>query len=516
MKNQNKILLGIAAIFLVVIAAAALDVHAQYNQPSLPDLQTIDVGYGSTDYPLSVGDSIKEARFPITNAGGTSASNINYEISVYDTATTDISLCTKTGTYSGTIDPGVTIPSDNNIISISCPAFSYGGTYALRVRLDSNSKIAELNEGNNIAIKDFNVAGGIAVDYGIGVTVNGPGSVISNDGRINCGPKDVACFAFYSLGSTVTLNALPSTKGANFDGWSGACSGTGACFVTVSQAGPNSVTASFSGGTIIIEPTQPFNLDISTDKYYYTAGEQVKVSGILTSNNNLGIGDLGNADVKAVISYTPSCPTGMGCAAMLARLAEIQLKFVGAVAPACKVQEGGVTTCPAYAQYYYVGYYTPTFAGGKFFVDGTAIANGISATDSAQFETIGKQSGEEYDAVDLSISPEEQRTVVGESVTYLLTITDKHKKGEVRPVLCKTLLGQICPPPEAAQYIYNLELFGLPYPSSFSQSSVTLSAGQSTDVRLIVYPSSTAIQQQVVTATAVPVEPQQTVTEPAA
>ncbi len=47
----------------------------------------------------------------------------------------------------------------------------------------------------------------------------------------------------YNHGTVVTLTATPSV-GSVFGGWSGACSGTGGCTVTMDQA--SSVTATFT------------------------------------------------------------------------------------------------------------------------------------------------------------------------------------------------------------------------------------------------------------------------------
>src|SRR5678815_3980623 len=47
----------------------------------------------------------------------------------------------------------------------------------------------------------------------------------------------------YASGTSVTLTPTAST-GSSFSGWSGACSGTGACVVAMTQA--QSVTASFT------------------------------------------------------------------------------------------------------------------------------------------------------------------------------------------------------------------------------------------------------------------------------
>ncbi|SJM92816.1 DUF1566 domain-containing protein [Crenothrix polyspora] len=62
-------------------------------------------------------------------------------------------------------------------------------------------------------------------------TGNGTGTVTSSSGGINCGP---VCEASFNSGQSVTLTAR-SSIGSTFAGWSGACSGTGSCTVTVNQ-----------------------------------------------------------------------------------------------------------------------------------------------------------------------------------------------------------------------------------------------------------------------------------------
>ncbi|MBI1736724.1 MAG: hypothetical protein HYR51_16280, partial [Candidatus Rokubacteria bacterium] len=68
----------------------------------------------------------------------------------------------------------------------------------------------------------------------------GTGTVTSNPARITCG---ATCAANFSIGQTVTLTAS-AASGSVFAGWSGACSGTGSCTVTMNAA--KSVTATFA------------------------------------------------------------------------------------------------------------------------------------------------------------------------------------------------------------------------------------------------------------------------------
>ena len=79
----------------------------------------------------------------------------------------------------------------------------------------------------------------------------GNGTVTSQAGltpAINCtitgGVSSGACSQSYPFNTAVTLTATP-TGGGSFSGWSGACSGTSTCGVTMSQA--RSATATFTG-----------------------------------------------------------------------------------------------------------------------------------------------------------------------------------------------------------------------------------------------------------------------------
>jgi hypothetical protein len=86
---------------------------------------------------------------------------------------------------------------------------------------------------------------GTGVLYTLNVfrTGNGSGTVTSTDSLINCGTD---CQETYTLNTQVTLSAAPNTD-STFTGWSGACTGTGQCMVTMSAS--QSVTAQFTLNT---------------------------------------------------------------------------------------------------------------------------------------------------------------------------------------------------------------------------------------------------------------------------
>jgi len=78
--------------------------------------------------------------------------------------------------------------------------------------------------------------------YTLTVTKSGAGSgtVTSSPSGIDCGSD---CSESYNQGTSVTLTATPAS-GSTFGGWSGGCSGTGTCTVTMNAA--KSVTATFN------------------------------------------------------------------------------------------------------------------------------------------------------------------------------------------------------------------------------------------------------------------------------
>jgi Divergent InlB B-repeat domain len=94
----------------------------------------------------------------------------------------------------------------------------------------------------------------------------GNGTVSSSPAGIDCGPT---CSASFSGGTQVTLTATGSTIDNRCEGWSGVCSGTGNCSITVS--GDASVTATFdycaaSYPTVCIPPPPP-DLDCGDISY---------------------------------------------------------------------------------------------------------------------------------------------------------------------------------------------------------------------------------------------------------
>jgi hypothetical protein len=100
---------------------------------------------------------------------------------------------------------------------------------------------------DNPKVSGITVAGGgnVGTTYALTVTRTGTGSGTVAGGGISCG---ATCSATYASGTTVTL-AATAASGSAFAGWSGACTGTGACIVSMTAA--RSVTATFNGGSAV-------------------------------------------------------------------------------------------------------------------------------------------------------------------------------------------------------------------------------------------------------------------------
>jgi hypothetical protein len=114
----------------------------------------------------------------------------------------------------------------------------------------------------------------------------GTGLVSSNPAGISCGGT---CQASFTGGNTVTLNAA-LTAGSVFAGWSGDCTGKGACQLTMSQA--RSVTATFATNQ---PPQASFTLTcVSLTCNFDATGSSDPDDAIANYTWNFGDGTAGN------------------------------------------------------------------------------------------------------------------------------------------------------------------------------------------------------------------------------
>jgi len=172
-----------------------------------------------------------------SNGNGVNSACVFYDVTVGDI---DAPCLADGGTFWSCYRPSGTY----GVLSASNSAFQ--PEYLATSGWDYATGIGTVNAFNLIKGWSANVA----PNSTLSVSETGTGTVTSSPSGINCG---TACSASYFTGIPVSLTASPGS-GYSFAGWSGACSGTGGCTVTMN--GAESVSASF---TPII-----FSLSVST------------------------------------------------------------------------------------------------------------------------------------------------------------------------------------------------------------------------------------------------------------
>jgi hypothetical protein len=95
------------------------------------------------------------------------------------------------------------------------------------------------------ATATFNAVATPRYTLAVSKTGGGSGTVSSSPAGISCGST---CSHSYTSGTEVTLTAA-AASGSTFAGWSGACSGTGTCSVSLTAA--KTVTATFNKKPVV-------------------------------------------------------------------------------------------------------------------------------------------------------------------------------------------------------------------------------------------------------------------------
>ncbi|HEX4381467.1 MAG TPA: hypothetical protein VH083_00900, partial [Myxococcales bacterium] len=139
------------------------------------------------------------------------------------------------------------------------------------------------------------------------VSLSGSGSVSSTPAGIDCG---ATCSASFASGAQVTLHATPAV-GNVFSGWSGGCSGSGDCSVTMSAA--VSVAAAFvkaqvrltvskqDGGDVTLNPA---GTSCGTGCSTYDYGTSVTVTVSALTGHSASLSGGGCASTPCTIALT--------------------------------------------------------------------------------------------------------------------------------------------------------------------------------------------------------------------
>jgi len=116
------------------------------------------------------------------------------------------------------------------------------------------TRVTEIDDSSKWAYIAASLDNVVVLSIGYPLTVTksgtGTGTVTSSPSGINCGSD---CGQGYLNGTPVTLTAAPDA-GSNFSGWSGACTGTDPCNLTIDS--PKNVTATF----LPAPPVQTFTI----------------------------------------------------------------------------------------------------------------------------------------------------------------------------------------------------------------------------------------------------------------
>jgi len=210
-------------------------------------------------------------------------------------STTSFTLTvTKSGTGTGTVTSS---PAGISCGPTCSANFDSGAVVNLTATPDSGSTFAGWSgacSGTGACSMTMDAAKSVSANFTaspgpFSLTVaksgTGTGTVTSTPPGISCG---TTCSASFASGTVVSLTATPDT-GSAFAGWGGACSGTGACSVTMDAA--KSVSATFNSNppaalsSITVSPTSVIGGNSSTGTLTLTGAAVGSVVVALSSNN---------------------------------------------------------------------------------------------------------------------------------------------------------------------------------------------------------------------------------------
>ena len=198
-------------------------------------------------------DYVGSDSFVVQVSDGAATDTITVNVTIQAAPVYNLSI-SKSGTGSGTvastpdgIDCGATCSAD----------FTYNSSVTLIATAATGSTFTGWSgagcSGTGTCVVTMSAARSVTAAFSLNtylLTVSrvgtGSGTVSSSPSGIDCGGS---CSASYNYNTTVTLTAAPSTS-TNFTGWSGGCSGTGTCVVSMTQA--TTVTATFTLKTFLL------------------------------------------------------------------------------------------------------------------------------------------------------------------------------------------------------------------------------------------------------------------------
>ena len=205
-----------------------------------------------------------------------------------------------------------------------------------------------------------NAQANFAQTYTLTVSVtpqgSGGGSVTSAPAGIACGSD---CTETYSANTQVTLTATPES-GQVFNGWSGACAGTGACVVTMEAA--KTVTATFAKKTFTLSVSRTTGGSVTS----FPAGVTCGTTCAATYDAGTNVLLLATADAGATFAGWSGACWGSStlCQVTLDAAKTVSARFVFPVT--VSVTGTGTGTVTSSSSSYYDWIYCPTDCSGTF------------------------------------------------------------------------------------------------------------------------------------------------------
>jgi len=150
---------------------------------------------------------------------------------------------------------------------------------------------------------------------------SGTGTVTSKPPGINCQfPQGGACQAYFAKGTSVQLTSTPGS-GSVFDGWTGGCSGTGACTVTMNSdqniggsfTGPPTINIGIGGtGSGRVTSVPPgIDCPATACSFAFPSGTTVSLTATAVSGSGFD-GWNGACSGTGTCSFKPTADTSVG------------------------------------------------------------------------------------------------------------------------------------------------------------------------------------------------------------
>jgi len=213
-----------------------------------------------------------------------------------------LGLIKSSATGTGIGNAGVTVSTAGTVYTAANGAYYIEAPSGAATLSVSSASGYTLPVGQGITIvsgstlrRDVTLDPDTPTTYGLTVHTagTGTGTITSLPAGISCGST---CSQTYNAGQSVTLTATPDA-GSVFSGWSGACSGTGICALTMTQIKDATATFSPAGAAvpdgILTGGTSPSIAD---------ALKALRIAaGLITPDGN----DLAHGDVAPLVNGSP-------------------------------------------------------------------------------------------------------------------------------------------------------------------------------------------------------------------